>query len=114
MIYFIHTQKEYQNKGHATKMIGMITQCMIEQGRIYKPAVRIEVPFVQRLFLHAPSEAKRFYMKLGFTIPPAEFNAWRRPPCSLLQMDVGGWNKELKLEWFLKFKDWFNVTYPII
>jgi len=65
-------------------MIGMITQCMIEQGMIYKPAVRIEVPLVQRLFLHAPSEARTFYKNRGFHIPPAEFNAWRRPPYSLL------------------------------
>ena len=28
-------------------------------------------------------------------------------------MDVGGYGKELKLEWYLKFKDWYNNKYPI-
>ena len=87
---------------------------MIEQGVINKPVKRRVGPFVQRLFLHAPSEAKRFYNKLGVTIPSAEFNKWKRLPYSLIQIDVEGYEKELELEWYLKFKEWYNATYSII
>jgi hypothetical protein len=30
-----------------------------------------------------------------------------------MQMDVWGYNKELKLRWYPEFKDWYNTTYPI-
>jgi hypothetical protein len=61
---------------------------MIEQGVIDKPVGCIAAPFIQRLFLHAPTETKRFYRRLDFVSPPAEFHAWKRPPYSLMQMDV--------------------------
>jgi len=92
----------------------MIAQCMIEQGMTDKRVKSMDIPLIRRLFLHAPGDAKSFYKNRGFTAPPAEFNQWRRSPYSLWQMDIADRSAGLKLDWYLKFREWYNETYPFI
>ena len=59
VVYFIHTQEEYRKQGHATRLLGMIAQCMREHNTL-----RGYGPHVRMIFSHAPRESKGFYKGL--------------------------------------------------
>lgn len=104
-MYFIHTQEEHREQGHATRLMGMIAQCMREHNTL-----RGYGPLMRMIFLHAPRESKGFYKRLEFKCADADFHMWSRKQYSLMQLNIGG-KEEPQFGWFTMFRSWYDKEF---